>query len=74
MKKLPNDIKDFQNCPNCGSDCGYYTKDYMQGSFRWHHKFDGSEAENTESLDTIPTKNGKVAYCAECDKKIANIL
>lgn len=57
-------------CPHCGSEDGYYTKDYISGSSYFYVKFDGSEADNGHMYEHLTHKRGKRAYCAECDRYI----
>ncbi|MEJ3719292.1 hypothetical protein WGM54_14830 [Paenibacillus polymyxa] len=68
MNRAPID-----NCPYCDSDDGYYTKDYVMGRTRYNYHFNGTEAENGEYYEHLKHKNGKVAYCKNCDKKIFNL-
>lgn len=60
-------------CPKCGSDEGYYTKDYAYGNIRTNHKFDGSIADNTEMYMYLEHKMGKYAYCSSCGKRIFKV-
>lgn len=56
-------------CPHCG--CGtFYTKDYICGPSCFYANLDGSDADNGSLHDSLKYKNGKVAYCADCDKKL----
>ncbi len=71
MKK--KNISDFIACPYCGNDNEYYTKDYVRGTVHWNHSFNGSIGNNSETMDMLPVKQGKVAYCTDCDRKLANI-
>ncbi len=65
MAKAPID-----KCPYCGSDEGFYTKDYVVGSTVYRHNFDGSEAENGEYYEGVTHKQGKHAYCSSCHKRL----
>lgn len=67
------EITDFDLCPHCGANTGYYTKDYIYGTAYWNCNFDGSEADNSEKMDYLMNREGKQAYCQECDKYIAKI-
>lgn len=64
---LKNKVKE---CPHCGSEDGYYTKDYVKGHARYFFNFDGEEADNTEYYEGIQIESGKVAYCTHCNRKI----
>lgn len=68
MRKAPVD-----RCPNCGSNMGFYSKDYIRGKIRYNYNFDGSEAENGEMYDTISTITGKWAYCCNCHKRLFRV-
>lgn len=68
MGKAPID-----KCPHCGSDMGYYTKDYISGSCRYNHNYDGSQAYNGEMYDYLDHESGKIAYCSNCDKRLFKI-
>lgn len=60
----------ISNCPHCGSEEGYYTKDYMSGSFQYRHNYDGTVAENGDMYDTLTTTQSKYAYCLTCRKRL----
>ncbi|MGG3871643.1 hypothetical protein [Brevibacillus laterosporus] len=67
-------MEDFKTtmevCPHCGSDEGYYTKMQVSGSVRYFIGFDGSERENGNMYGSINHQGGKVAYCANCNKRL----
>lgn len=63
-------IAPIESCPHCGSDEGYYTKDYVVGRTNHNYNFDGSEAENGDYYEFLKHKRGKIAYCKNCDKKL----
>ncbi|MGN5650409.1 hypothetical protein [Bacillus sp. Brlt_9] len=60
----------IERCPHCDSDCGYYTKLQIYGSSFSRYNFDGSEGENSDCYDGLNHKEGKVAYCIDCNKKL----
>lgn len=66
-------IKDYDCCPHCGSDEGYYTKERAQGTIIYRRNYDGSEYENGDMYSCVSGAKGtgKWAYCLNCDKKIA---
>ena len=68
MDKAPID-----KCPHCGSNDGYYTKDYISGTCRFNHNFDGSEAYNGEMYNNLTREQGKFAYCTDCNKRLFKI-
>ena len=57
----------MNKCPFCGHD-QYYTRDYQYGSVEWKHRFDGETADNTETLDSLNVRYGKIAYCENCNR------
>ena len=63
----------IDRCPYCGSDAEYYTKDYVCGSTRCYQRFDGGEADNTGLYDLLRNRQGKYAYCANCDSRLFRI-
>lgn len=63
-------VAPIDHCPYCGSDEGYYTKDYLCGSTRYNHNYDGTEAENGDMYESVEVKAGKIAYCVNCDKRL----
>lgn len=73
--KIKKTINDFNCCPHCGSDYGYYRK--IRGKY-FHHDntgFDHQEKMNTEMWDgATDTWISKWIYCMECDKKIIKAL
>lgn len=56
-------------CPHCGY-IEYYTKDYICGSTRYFHRFDGKDRYNGEMYDHLDHNQGKWAYCVNCDKRL----
>lgn len=63
-------IAPIDRCPHCGSDEGYYTKDYLHGTCRYNHNYDGTEAYNGEMYDSARIEAGKFAYCVNCEKRL----
>lgn len=59
-------------CKYCGHD-EFYTKDYHYGSVYWRHRFDGDSANNSEALDHVLCKQGKIAFCSNCDKRLGRV-
>ncbi|TPG86860.1 hypothetical protein EEL32_12165 [Brevibacillus laterosporus] len=65
------DLKEpMKECPQCGSDEGYYMRMYASGSVKYYIGFDGSERNNGDMYEHLNHKGGKVAYCSNCDKKL----
>lgn len=64
----------IERCPHCGKGTGFYQKNYVYGPVSYNLKFDGTEDDNSEMYNALNYKYGKVAYCSECDKKIANVV
>jgi hypothetical protein len=64
-------ITDFNCCPHCGSDYGYYKKVRSKGSWNDTTFFDHKSKENTEMLDWFHnTWESEWYYCSECRKQI----
>ncbi len=65
-------ITDFDCCPHCGSDYGYYTKVRSKGEWCDTTMFhDHKTKENTEMMDSFcDTWESKNIYCSECNKAI----
>lgn len=65
----------IQACPHCGSTEGYYTKiDYLR--VRADYTFDGEPVFSSgggigECAEV--RREGKMAYCADCDKPICRL-
>ena len=74
VKQAKNDkqvITDFDHCPNCGSDFGYYSK--VRSKLKWHDNtmFDHKTKENTDMMDNLDdTWESAWYYCMECHEKI----
>lgn len=60
----------IDKCPHCGSDYGFYSKDYVCGSTRYYQHFDGTEEDNSEFYSPLEHRQGKYAYCSDCDKRL----
>ena len=63
-------VAPINHCPYCGSDEGYYTKDYVCGPTRYIHNYDGTEAYIGEMYDSVKVKAGKIAYCVNCERRL----
>ncbi len=70
MKKELVSISDLTCCPHCGSDKGYFAKDYAFGRVLTYYSFDGSQVDNSEMYQSLTYKNGKFLYCYACRKRI----
>lgn len=62
-----------EKCQYCGSDNGFYTKDYVSGSTRSYFNFDGTDADNGDYFEHLAVRSGKYAYCVNCDKRLFKI-
>ncbi|MCR1952985.1 hypothetical protein NSA50_18455 [Clostridium sp. DSM 100503] len=63
-------------CPKCGSDDGFYIKTQVTGSTRVCYDGEGvylMDGANSAIYDHLNHKDGKVAYCMECDRKIDSV-
>lgn len=65
----------LENCPNCQSEEGYYTKVQIRGSSEFRYKFDGTydEEHNSHIHDGLSYKDGKYAYCRSCHKRLFRV-
>lgn len=64
----------MNKCPYCNSVSGFYTKDYLYGSSIFFYNFNGSGAKDNSALyDSIQHKQGKCAYCSECDRYLGYV-
>lgn len=63
----------IKECPHCGNDYDFYTKDYISGSSQFNYKFDGSEADNSTMYEDLKHETGKYAYCGSCDKRLFKV-
>jgi hypothetical protein len=63
-------VAPISGCTHCGSDKGFYTKDYVVGKTQYNHNFDGSEADNGQYYEAIKHKQGEHAYCRNCNKRL----
>lgn len=67
------EIKDFNSCPHCGSEFGYYQKFVTEGICHDNTLFNG-EKYNTEMWDSLTDLwNSKYYYCMECNKAICKV-
>ncbi len=68
------EITDFDCCPHCGDDGGYYTKFRVGGTCHDNTSFDHVEKLNTEMWDALhDTWSSAWYYCMECNKKICKV-
>lgn len=64
---------DIKKCLHCGSEEGYYTKDYAKGNARTYYLANGEFGDNEAMYDNLDHRCGKVAYCSQCHKKMFNM-
>ena len=58
-------------CPHCGNDDTFYIKSYMHGRSRSDFNFcNGEPDHNEEMYDNLSIKQGKYAYCGQCNKRL----
>lgn len=72
-KEIVEDPAPVSCCPKCGSDVGYYTKDYASGPVYYNHNYDGTEADNSEMYNGLVFTRGKYAYCLACYERLFKI-
>lgn len=71
MNRIATNVLD--ECPNCGSDEGYYNKFQVTGWTRRNMNFDHTAGDNTEMWDGVNTRYSKIAYCQECHEEIIEL-
>jgi hypothetical protein len=60
----------MKRCPSCGSE-EYYIKQSFKGTCNYVLRFDGKEADNSETHDNTEYRNvSKYAWCNECNKRL----
>jgi hypothetical protein len=82
--KTPGDVKkieDFECCPNCESDFGYYQKVFVSGQVRDITLFEREKYSdirikyNSEMYDHLKySRESKFYYCVECNGKICKVI
>ena len=63
-------------CPKCGSENGFYIKVKVTGSTRTYYDSEGvylMDGTNSAIYDHLTHKDGKIAYCIDCNKKIDSV-
>ena len=63
-------------CHKCGSKDGFYIKVQVTGSTRTYYDSDGvylMDGANSAIYDHLIHKDGKIAYCMECNRKIDSV-
>ena len=63
----------MERCPHCGGTSGYYTKEVVR--YLYYSHFDGSEDERRNELANQERvfRNKTIAYCTDCNKRIATL-
>ncbi len=71
MAKYDKPISEFDECPHCGSDTGYYQRHYVSGTIQMSKDFNG-EPNCSETYDYLKWgRESKYLFCLECDKRIS---
>lgn len=70
MAALPP-IQEVKACPHCGNDDEFYVIQTYSGRGVYRRGFDGIVTDNSQMYDCLNAKVSKRAYCASCDKPVA---
>lgn len=57
-------------CPHCGSDYGFYTRQQACGMVQYQYSFNGEEKDNSQMYDLLKFTGGIYAYCLDCNKRL----
>ena len=64
-------ILDFDSCPHCGSDYGYFEKVKFSGESEYNYGFQGIEVDNSELHNALKYRSFGAFYaCVDCKKNI----
>lgn len=67
-------IEDYDECPHCGSDFGYYQSMQVSGTVRSGTLFETREPWSPEMYGHINHFNeSKFYYCIDCEKRICRV-
>ena len=67
-------IEDFDCCPHCGDDFGYYQNVNYRGSYEDTYLFENRQPYNHAMWDSaIETFRSKNYYCKKCQKPICKV-
>jgi len=74
MGKYSKPISDFDKCPHCGSDYGFYQAMYVFGWIEDVKDFTGEPNNKGELYDHINySRESKFYACSQCKKRIARV-
>jgi len=72
-KKYIKPIEEFEECPNCGSDYGYYQSHYVSGKIQMSKDFNGNP-NCSEVYDYLKwSRESKFFFCCQCDYRLARV-
>ncbi|AQW27845.1 TPA: hypothetical protein I9092_000757 [Clostridium perfringens] len=64
----------INECPYCKSDEGYFFRSSYRGTYHERYNFNGEMAEESGDIHDYATyKQGKIAYCRNCGKKLFKV-
>jgi len=73
MGKYDKPIEEFDECPHCDSDYGFYQKHFVSGEVKFSKDFNG-KPNCSETYDYLNyTRPSKFYFCMECDERIARV-
>lgn len=73
MSKYSKPITDFDECPHCFSDYGYYQTFFVSGKIQISSDFQGN-ANCSETYDYLNwRKPSMYFFCCQCGQRIAKV-
>lgn len=73
MAKYDKPIEEFDKCPYCGSDFGYYQRHFVSGTIKMMKDFNG-QGNCSETYDYLKwSRASKFYFCAQCNERIARV-
>lgn len=74
MAKYDKPISEFDECPHCGSDYGYYQRMYVNGWVNDNKDFKGEANNAGELYDHLNySREFKFYACSQCEVRIARV-
>jgi hypothetical protein len=74
MGKYDKPISEFDECPNCGSDFGYFQQMYVFGWVKDRKDFNGNADNAGELYDHLHySRESKFYCCSQCKERIARV-
>ncbi|EOU2044929.1 hypothetical protein C4D43_09685 [Clostridium perfringens] len=71
---MSKEYLNMKECPYCKSDEGYFFRSSYRGKYHERYNFDGELDEEMGDIhDNAIYKQGKIAYCKNCGKKLFKV-